>query len=57
MWNRIAGVLKTQGAGSKIMGYFYKAIVQAVLLYGSESWTLSLCVGVWPITPTNIVNA
>jgi len=23
------------------MGYFYKAIVQAVLLYGSESWTLS----------------
>ena len=40
-WNRIAGVLKTQGVGSKIMGYFYKAIVQAVLLYGSESWTLS----------------
>ena len=22
------------------MGHFYKAIVQAVLLYGSESWTL-----------------
>ena len=39
-WNRIANVLKTQGVGSKIMGYFYKAIVQAVLLYGSESWML-----------------
>ncbi len=23
------------------MGYFYKAIVQAVLLYGSESWVLT----------------
>ena len=23
------------------MGYFYKAIVQAVLLYGSETWTIT----------------
>jgi hypothetical protein len=24
-----------------VMGYFYKALVQAVLLYGSESWTVN----------------
>ena len=23
------------------MGYFYKAVVQAILLYGSETWTLT----------------
>jgi len=40
-WNRIGKVLSSQGVNAKIMGYFYKAIVQAVLLYGSESWTLT----------------
>lgn len=40
-WNRIGKVLSSQGVNAKTMGYFYKAIVQAVLLYGSESWTLT----------------
>jgi len=34
-------VIASEGASPKVMGYFYKAIIQAVLLYGSESWTLS----------------
>ena len=34
-------VLAAEGASPKVMGYFYKAIIQAVLLYGSESWTVS----------------
>ena len=40
-WGRIGKVLRCEGANPRIMGYFYKAIVQAVLLYGSESWTVS----------------
>ena len=40
-WGRVGRVLKSQGADPKTMGHFYQAIVQAVLLYGSESWTLS----------------
>ena len=40
-WGRIGKVLSSQQASAKTMGYFYKAIVQAVLLYGSESWTLT----------------
>jgi hypothetical protein len=40
-WGRIGKVLSSQGVNAKTMGYFYKAIVQAVLLYGSESWTLT----------------
>ena len=40
-WGRVSHVLNSQGASSRARGYFYKAIIQAVLLYGSESWTLS----------------
>ena len=40
-WSRVGRVLSSEKADPKVMGYFYKAIVQAVLLYGSESWTLS----------------
>ena len=40
-WGRIAKVLTAEGATPKVMGKFYKAVVQTVLLYGSESWTIS----------------
>jgi len=41
-WWRMAKILKREGADSFQMGRFYVAVVQAVLLYGSESWTISL---------------
>ena len=40
-WGRIGSVLRCEGVKPRTMGYFYKAIVQAVLLYGSESWVLN----------------
>ena len=40
-WGRVGKVLSAEGASPRVMGYFYKAIVQAILLYGSESWTIS----------------
>ena len=40
-WGRVGKVLSSVGANARTMGFFYKAIVQAVLLYGSESWTLT----------------
>jgi hypothetical protein len=40
-WGRLGNVLRSEGATSRTMGYFYKAIIQSVLLYGSESWTLT----------------
>jgi hypothetical protein len=39
---RIAKILTIDGASPRVMGYFYKkVIIQTVLLYGSESWTLT----------------
>ena len=40
-WSRIAPVLRSEGVRPKAMGYFYKAVVQAILLYGSETWVVS----------------
>ena len=38
---RLSKVLKRRDANPMIMGTFYKAVIEAVLLYGSESWVLS----------------
>ena len=39
-WNCIAKILKKEGANAKCMGKFYLIIVQAVLLYGADSWAV-----------------
>ncbi len=41
MWARIGQVLQKENAPPRVSAKFYKAIVQSVLLYGSETWTLS----------------
>ena len=40
-WNKIAKILKREGANAKCMAKFYITVVQAVLLYGADSWTIS----------------
>jgi hypothetical protein len=37
-WGQIGRILSRKGANPRSMATFYKAIVQSVLLYGSESW-------------------
>jgi hypothetical protein len=40
-WGRIGKILSKTDSNNKTMGSFYKAIIQSVLLYGSESWGIS----------------
>ncbi len=40
-WARVSCVLRVENASPKISGIFYIATVQAVLLFGSETWKLS----------------
>lgn len=40
-WGRFSPVLTREGATPKTMGYFYQAIVQAVLLFSVETWVLT----------------
>ena len=40
-WNCLAKILKREGANAVCMARFYLTVVQAVLLYGSDSWTIT----------------
>jgi hypothetical protein len=40
-WAQVSRVLRAENASPKVCGVFYKATVQAVLLFGSETWKLS----------------
>ena len=40
-WARIGRVLRSQGAAPRIAGKFFNAVVQAILLYSSETWCLT----------------
>jgi hypothetical protein len=40
-WAYISRILSQEGATPRISAIFYKAVVQTVLLFGSESWVLT----------------
>ncbi len=40
-WGQVFHILRAENASPKVCGVFYKATVQAVLLFGSETWKLS----------------
>jgi hypothetical protein len=40
-WQMLSPILSQEGAQPKVMGIFYKAVIQLVLLYGSETWLLT----------------
>ena len=40
-WNNIVNILKREGANAICMGRFCLTVVQAVLLHGAESWTIT----------------
>ena len=35
-------ILSQEGEDPKVSGHFYKAVAQAVLLFGSDTWVLTL---------------
>ena len=40
-WGRLGKLLRREGADQIISASFYRAVVQAVLLFGAESWVLT----------------
>ena len=41
-WGRLSWVLGREGADPKVSRMFYTAVAQAVLLFGAETWVLTL---------------
>ena len=40
-WCRLSRVLGREGADPNVSGNFYKAVAQAVLLFGAKTWVLT----------------
>ena len=41
IWAQMGRILVWEGAFPRVLGVFFKAVVQAVLLFGSETWVLT----------------
>ena len=41
VWGRLGTLLLREGEDPKVSGGLFMAVVQAILLYGSETWVLS----------------
>ena len=40
-WRRLLQILSQEGGNLKVSGHFFKAVTQAVLLFGDETWVLT----------------
>ncbi|KAL7535817.1 hypothetical protein ACHAXR_007990 [Thalassiosira sp. AJA248-18] len=40
-WRMLSRLLCAESIGPQVCGMFYKAVVQAILLFGSETWALT----------------
>ena len=37
-WGQLSSILSREGADKRVLVKFFKAVVQAVLLFGEETW-------------------
>ena len=42
VWGRLGTLLLREGEDTKVLEKFYRAVVQAIILYWSETWVLSV---------------
>ena len=45
VWKRIKIILIREGAGPRVSGFFFKTVVQPELLFGSDTWVVTPCMG------------
>ena len=42
-WRRMTRILSREGERPRVFGFFFKSVVQSVLLFGVETWVLTPC--------------
>ena len=45
VWRRMTRILSREGAETRVSGFFFKAVIQSVLLFGAETWVVTLRMG------------
>ena len=41
MWQRLTRILSREGAAPRVSDFFFKAVVQLVLIFGTEIWVVA----------------
>ena len=41
VWRRMTCILRREGAAPRVSGLFFKAMVQTMLIFGSETWVVT----------------
>ena len=44
-WDMMSRVLVREGGNTQVSGKFFEALVQVVLIFGSETWVVTPCMG------------
>ena len=44
VWRRMPRIISREGAAPRLSGFFFKAVIQAVLLFGAETWVVTPCI-------------
>ena len=44
-WSRMSRILGREGANVRVSGTLFKAVDQAVILFGSKTWVMNPCMG------------
>ena len=45
VWSRMLHILSREGATLRASRFFFKAVIQVVLLFGAETWVVTACMG------------
>ena len=45
VWSRMSYILSREGAVPRVYGLIFKAVVQAILLFGAETWVATSRMG------------
>ena len=45
VWHRMSRILIREGARPRVSGFFFKSVVQSVLLFGADNWEVTPCMG------------
>ena len=41
VWSRIPGIISREGAAQRVSRFFFKSVVQAVLIFGADTWLVT----------------
>ena len=45
VWRRMMQILSREGERPWVSGFFFKAVIHSVLLFGAETWVVTPCMG------------